>query len=157
MTRATLAERFWAKVDKSGECWLWTASLHPDGYGHFNVGGHKIVNAHRVAYKIEHGLIPDGMVIDHICHNRACVRPQHLRAVTHKENHENRAGADSDSKSGVRGVYWRKDRGMWQGSVKHHGKRFHAGYFDDLADADKAVTALRLELFTSIISDTAAA
>jgi hypothetical protein len=78
-------ERFWAKVDKSGECWLWTAQTH-SGYGYFNVGHEHKVRAHRWSYERFVGPIPDGLTLDHLCHNRACVRPDHLEPVTVQEN-----------------------------------------------------------------------
>lgn len=78
-------DRFWEKVDKSQECWVWTASKVHDGYGRFWSGG-RVLLAHRVAYELEVGPIPDGLSLDHLCKNRACVRPDHLEPVTHTEN-----------------------------------------------------------------------
>lgn len=84
MNSADLA-RFDRKIDKSGGCWTWTASLKPDGYGWFRLDG-KVRLAHRVAYEAFIGPIPSGLELDHLCRNRRCVRPDHLEAVTHREN-----------------------------------------------------------------------
>jgi hypothetical protein len=82
-----LAERFWAKVDRRGdeECWPWTASLNSHGYGQINIR-QRPIHAHRVAYELAGGVIPDGLVIDHLCRNRACVNPAHMEIVTRGEN-----------------------------------------------------------------------
>lgn len=100
--------RFWAKVDKSADCWEWTASRNAGGYGQMALRQNgRIVTplAHRISYTISGGQIPSGQYIDHACHNRACVRPSHLRLATLKQNPENRAGASSNSQTGVRGVH----------------------------------------------------
>lgn len=75
--------RFWAKVDKNGlnGCWLWTAALHPDGYGRFE---HR--PAHRIAWEFIKGPVPEGLELDHLCRVRPCVNPSHLEPVTRREN-----------------------------------------------------------------------
>ncbi len=78
-------ERFWSKVAKTKDCWEWTAARAGGGYGRFYLDGH-LVQAHRFAYEVERGPVPDGLVLDHLCRNTACVRPDHLEAVEHGEN-----------------------------------------------------------------------
>lgn len=82
----TLADRFWAKVDKSGDCWIWTASRNPKGYGQIAMkpGGPKL--AHRVAWELLNGPVPDGLQLDHLCRNRLCVNPAHLEPVDNRTN-----------------------------------------------------------------------
>lgn len=81
----TLEERFWEKVDCSGDCWEWTASKDGRGYGQFHISGANY-RAHRVAYELSVGEIPEGLDLDHLCMNKACVNPSHLEPVTRKEN-----------------------------------------------------------------------
>jgi hypothetical protein len=85
--RRAASERFWEKVDKRGECWIWTAGTSAAGYGLFGSGEQgKMVYAHRTAYQFEAGPIPDGLELDHLCRNPRCVNPDHLEPVTHQEN-----------------------------------------------------------------------
>lgn len=82
----TAIDRFAAKVDVSGEgCWLWKGAVDKTtGYAKFHDG--RTVNAHRWAYLTFVGPIADGLDIDHLCRVRHCVRPDHLEAVTRREN-----------------------------------------------------------------------
>lgn len=67
-------------------CWPWTGRRDPAGYGTLCIN-HTTVYAHRVAYRLITGMTPPShLEIDHLCRNRACVRPDHLEAVSHEEN-----------------------------------------------------------------------
>ena len=79
--------RFWSKVERRGpaECWAWRASHSSKGYGQFYVDS-KPVGAHRVAYELMRGPIPDGLELDHLCRNPGCVNPDHLEPVTRRMN-----------------------------------------------------------------------
>ncbi len=78
-------KRFWNKVEKTETCWLWAAYISTNGYGYFNLDG-RPTQAHRVAFELTRGPIPDGLVTDHLCRVRHCVNPDHLEPVTHREN-----------------------------------------------------------------------
>lgn len=85
-TSGTVADRFWAKVRRSDGCWEWTAARTAAGYGAFGVTSSSTRLAHRVAYELEVGPIPDGQHVHHACENTLCVRPSHLRAVSPREH-----------------------------------------------------------------------
>lgn len=88
----TFRERFDARIEKTATCWLWTGSHSRGGYGQVQIGrrsknGHPSpALAHRVAYELFVGPIPEGLTIDHLCRVRHCVNPAHLEPVTRGEN-----------------------------------------------------------------------
>lgn len=82
-----MSEKFLERVDRRGpdECWPWLGAKTPKGYGYLGK-----VPAHRIAYELAYGPIPEGLEIDHVrargCTRRDCVNPAHLEAVSHREN-----------------------------------------------------------------------
>lgn len=84
---STVEERFWAKVQGGDvtSCWIWKAAILHNGYGQFRANG-VAMKAHRWAYETLRSEIPAGLVIDHLCRNRACVNPWHLDPVSIKTN-----------------------------------------------------------------------
>lgn len=152
----SLDHRLWSKVQKTDTCWLWTASLMSSGYGQINID-RRPHPAHRIAYELANGPIPEGLFLDHLCHVRRCVNPSHLRIVTNKENGEHRSGPPSNNKSGVLGVSWDSKAKKWYAKVGHHGRHYFVGLFDRIDEAEAAVIAKRLELFTHNNKDRIAA
>lgn len=104
----SVEERFWSRVHMRGpdECWEWQGFRNPRGYGITRGFASRL--AHRAAWELKHGSVPDGMCICHRCDNRACCKPDHLFVGTPSEN-----VADMDAKL-RRGVY-RPGRG-----ARHH-------------------------------------
>ena len=93
------------------------------------------------------GEIPKGMVVDHINGNSLDNRRSNLRVVRQQQNKRNLGGALTNSKSGVRGVYWHKQRNKWAASIRHDGKNISLGLHDDIEEARKARLEKEFELW----------
>lgn len=78
--------RFWSKVEKTDGCWLWRGGLFRTGYGCFYEVPRPGRLAHRYAYELLVGPVPEGLELDHLCRVRHCVNPAHLEPITHAEN-----------------------------------------------------------------------
>jgi hypothetical protein len=94
--------RFWEKVDIKGEqdCWPWLANKYHNGYGQFKLC-YTTVGAHRIAYEIAYGPIPDGMEVLHKCDNRPCCNPNHLYLGTQTDNNSDRAERNPANQGGT--------------------------------------------------------
>ena len=85
------------EIDPSG-CWLWKGLVDRDGYGVFGLN-RRSFRAHRVAYELLVGPIPDGLMIDHLCRVTSCINPDHLEPVTNKENQARGSAVKTPRKS----------------------------------------------------------
>ncbi len=162
------ADRFWSNVDRSGPnaCWLWTGALNGSGYGRLSVGGRQgsVARAHRFAYELLIGPIPDDLDLDHLCRVRHCVNPSHLEPVTRRVNtlrspiaitavrarqthcrqgHEFTPENTYTPPSRPNSRYCReckrqRDRGCNRhfADVERHMSNKHPGYADEATDAD---------------------
>ena len=135
------------QVTTPGGCVLYTGRKNESGYGMIRSGG-SMQLVHRVAWEIEHGPIPDGLTLDHMCHTRACFNLAHLRLATRRQNSENHSGRPHwpNTISGVRGVTWYA--GKWVARVSQSGRTAYYEAFDDLDEAAEAVKRARLQLHT---------
>lgn len=79
------AGAFWSQVEKTDGCWTWLGRKYPSGYGRF-----RAKYAHRLAYELARGPIPDGLCVCHTCDNPPCVNPDHLWLGTHQDNMRDR-------------------------------------------------------------------
>jgi hypothetical protein len=73
-------------VRPASGCWKWIGTLLPNGYAQIAIGGRRKEYIHRLVYTLTYGPIPEGLQLDHLCRNRACCRPDHLQAVSCREN-----------------------------------------------------------------------
>lgn len=129
---------------KRGSCLIWVGTKNQDGYGRVRVDD-RLLSAHRVAYALSHGPVPDDMEVDHACFNRDCIEPSHLRLVTKSQNSQHRRGAQPNSKSGIRNVHF--IRGAWHVRLKIKQKNHTWGPYETAEDASDAAVKLRREHF----------
>ena len=106
----TMENHFWAKVDKTDTCWLWTGGKDTGGYGALRVKAprlsNKKVRASRYSWELHNGPIPEGLWVLHTCDVRHCVNPAHLWLGTRQDNVD-------DMKAKGRQAYANKTHCKW--------------------------------------------
>lgn len=116
-------ERFTSKINR--DCWAWTGKPNADGYGVFYITPTQRVMAHRYAYELAYGPIPEGMEIDHLCNVAICVRPDHLEAVSGDENNRRKMERRDSCK---RGHPYSEHGGVRKGNGRRYCKECHRLY-----------------------------
>lgn len=135
------------KAERQGRCLVWQGPLSSTGYGVVCENGDRQY-AHRLAWKVANGRdVPAGHVVDHICHNRRCVDPAHLRVATIRQNVAHRAGANKNSSSGLRGISLDKRDGRWSAYVTVNRVRHALGRYATAEEAAKVAADARAEAF----------
>lgn len=124
-------ERFWGFVDKSDACWLWTGSRDRRGYGAWTRPDKSKARAHRFAYELVVGPIPEELVLDHLCSVRACVNPEHLEPVTHKVNIQRGANRNREKTHCKRGHEFTPENTYMTSAGGRGCRACRAAYFKD--------------------------
>ena len=145
--------RFWAQVDKDGpvpvhapwlgKCWVWRGTISKSGYGRFGIkrnGRWTTVQAHRFILGLGLGSPGFGPESDHLCDNKKCVNPSHVRICSHAENNRNKEKTKAN-KSGFKGVSWHAGAKKWRSTITLNFKQIHLGFFVDPSDAYHAYCA----------------
>lgn len=145
MPDASITDKLAAYSEAEGSCRVWTGYRDNVGYGVVRWEG-RIWKAHRVAYVVAYGPIPDGLVVNHICGNRACVTVAHLELVTQEANTQYRTRLNIDNSTGYRGVSFAKARSRYVAHVGAGGTKHCLGYFDTAEEAANAAAEGRARL-----------
>jgi hypothetical protein len=141
----TLEEKILARVERQGDCLVWTKTVDNYGYGQFRRGpGGKLRRVHLLVADIVFPSIPPGREIDHSCRNRRCVNPSHLAFTTHAENMQN-LGLDPRNTSGYRGVTFDKSRQKWLAQMTVAGVNRFLGRYNTPEEAAQAASQARAE------------
>lgn len=143
---ATPEEAFSARTTQSGDCLVWTGALLRTGYGHLNVDG-KMIRAHRFAWERANGPIPEGMLIDHRCWNKACVNVEHLRLATREQNQSNREGRRAGRKLDLPRNVIQQRNGRYNVRVRKDGVTHYCGAYGTIEEATEVAAQKRASLF----------
>ena len=133
---------FWAKVDKSGDCWIWQGSVGEGGYGKYTLDGNHVA-PHRRAWELENKEPLGSRQADHLCHEPLCCNPAHIQPATQSENGQNRQGSRADSTHGFRNVF--RNNGSYGVRLQIDGKRTYFGTYPTAAEAGEVARQMRVK------------
>lgn len=152
LPRPSLRETFEMNTRRAAGCWIWEGPVNGDGYGSI-VYRTKRYKAHRLSWQLnKQAPVPD--IVDHMCRETLCVRPDHLQAATRKTNAENLARMNPNNRTtGIRGVHYFAKTKRFHAYTTSNGKHCHAGTYATAAEAEAAAVAKRLELHTNNLVD----
>lgn len=140
-----LEDRLARRTEERGECLVWTGELNRGGYPVTTYQGKKRY-VYRLTWERAHGPIPEGAQVDHVCHNRACVKVDHLRLASNGENSRNRSGPHlAGTATGVRNVHVAGKK--YAVRIKKRGKLHYFGVYDTIEEASRVAERERALLF----------
>lgn len=138
------AETLKRRTVREGDCIVWTGATDPGGYGCIRVEG-TLKKAHRYAWELVNGPIPEGARLDHRCWNKRCVNVSHLRLATASQNAAYIQGGSPSSATGVRNVYQARDK--FRVVIKHQRQNLTFGHYSTVEEAARVAERERLRLF----------
>lgn len=125
-----VSTRFWLRVDRSGECWLYTGARTKDGYGQVWVGT-RHVYAHVFAWMAANGAVPADLIVCHKCDNPSCVRPGHLFLGTYGDNNHDRAVKERHHRSKPRVLSERTEKKLTAVEKEQIRKLYGSGHYSE--------------------------
>lgn len=150
MQFATPEESFSYRTKWEGECLVWTGATTGRGYGRIVVRG-RLMMAHRFAWVMRYGVMPEGKEIHHTCYNTLCCNVEHLQLASRSQNMAARRAPATPGRSGVRNVH--KRGGRWVVRIKVNGKHQTFGSFDTVEEAAPVAERVRREIFGDFATD----
>lgn len=146
----TPRDRLFARTSAGdGGCILFEGTLSIGGYGVLFAPSYGRIYAHRLAYELDVGGIPDGMLINHVCGTRNCVNYKHLEVVTPGENADYRTVMMPNNTSGMRCVFRGRGGRGWRAQVQRDGVQIHLGTFETREEAAMAVEEFKADFHGS--------
>lgn len=123
------SERFWQRVDRSGDCWEWRGNINQlrGGYGYFYDDDQRLRRAHRIAWELQYGqVLTESQALMHLCDNPSCVRPEHLKIGDQQENMRDMRRKNRQVKTFIGGTR-RYNAKLTEAIVKEARRRYAAG------------------------------